>query len=242
MERSKAIDVAQRIKDKERHSKAEVIEVLGNNPAGTTEEPQKEFWKLLLKHSEPQQTKPVANKPTANKPGANKSGVKPPASAHKPTSNVKKPGETTKNESNSNSILAADKVSSDQDEDNIDYVKEITMISLENNQVKSHSTLSPQKMSKTILTSDICFILDSYEEFYLWQGKKTSSEQKTAALEQANKLFAKEKRPDFTKMKKILEGTEPILFQEKFIDWGGLPNWSCSTTSCIQTKSRFARI
>eukprot|EP01088_Endostelium_zonatum_P003173 TRINITY_DN14381_c0_g1_i3.p1 TRINITY_DN14381_c0_g1~~TRINITY_DN14381_c0_g1_i3.p1 ORF type:complete len:355 (+),score=111.64 TRINITY_DN14381_c0_g1_i3:156-1220(+) len=71
------------------------------------------------------------------------------------------------------------------------------------------------------LTNTFTYILDCGPEFYVWCGKKTSEQRRTDTVKKAKEMFYKAVRPPWALMKKISEGQEPVLFQEKF--WG---DWS----------------
>ncbi|ORX50766.1 hypothetical protein BCR36DRAFT_289464 [Piromyces finnis] len=61
-------------------------------------------------------------------------------------------------------------------------------------------------------------IFDFAGEVYLWQGKNSSLNARSIGIKFAQKIFSDYKRPSWASLRKINEGHEQILFQEKFKD------------------------
>eukprot|EP00833_Pecoramyces_ruminatium_P007739 jgi/Orpsp1_1/1181771/evm.model.c7180000078525.1 len=61
-------------------------------------------------------------------------------------------------------------------------------------------------------------IFDFVGEVYLWQGKNSSLNARSKGIKFAEKIFNDYPRPSWANLRKINEGHEPILFQEKFKD------------------------
>jgi len=68
------------------------------------------------------------------------------------------------------------------------------------------------------LNSNISMIFDFVGEVYLWQGKNSSLNARSTGIKFAQKIFGDYKRPSWASLRKINEGHEPVLFQEKFKD------------------------
>lgn len=76
------------------------------------------------------------------------------------------------------------------------------------------------KFTKAKLDTKFNFIFDCHEEMYYWCGKATDKNRREENMKKAKELFAKKTdRPKWSTLKKINEGMEPVLFQEKFHQW-----------------------
>jgi hypothetical protein len=100
-----------------------------------------------------------------------------------------------------------------------------------------------------LVDSNYSFILDAESEFYLWQGKGFPSARKKDSLYLAKEiLLSNKKRPKWCKICKIFDGTEPILFKEKFSNWpdklpiqvASIPKGNVANK--IESKLDFARL
>lgn len=79
-----------------------------------------------------------------------------------------------------------------------------------------------KKLQKSMLESDFCYILDCKTEMYVWIGKRSPESMRQVIFETAKELLKTSKRPDWAtgiKIRRLVEGGETILFQEKFCDW-----------------------
>lgn len=79
--------------------------------------------------------------------------------------------------------------------------------------------LLPSPISKRQLNSMDAYILDCKSEIFVWIGKGATQLEKNEALAQAKKFLVSHQRPDWTPLTRIMEGSEPVLFIEKFPDW-----------------------
>lgn len=68
------------------------------------------------------------------------------------------------------------------------------------------------------LNSSVSMIFDFVGEIYLWQGKNSSLNARSLGIKFAQKIFSDYSRPSWATLKKINEGHEPVVFQEKFDD------------------------
>jgi len=76
------------------------------------------------------------------------------------------------------------------------------------------------KFTRSKLDTKFNYILDCHEEMYYWCGKATDKNRREENMKKAKELFAKKAdRPKWSILKKIIEGAEPVLFQEKFHQW-----------------------
>lgn len=67
-----------------------------------------------------------------------------------------------------------------------------------------------------MLTSDDTFILELYDKVYVWQGKKSSVEEKRAGMTLANQYTKEWNKPKGTTITRLPEGTEDALFISYF--------------------------
>jgi hypothetical protein len=130
----------------------------------------------------------------------------------------------------------------DEEADNRDAAYQFVQFQKENRQV-----LATDKMERSQLDSNDCYVVDGGNDIYVWIGKKSSQSQRQSAQQQAqewlqsfhksptkkvnsnnnnNNNNSKHPLPYRTKCArifKLFENAEKILFQEKFWGWGTLP-------------------
>ncbi|PRP86713.1 hypothetical protein PROFUN_02862 [Planoprotostelium fungivorum] len=158
IEKAKAVDVASRMKHKERKSRAEVINIDGPDKAAA----EAEFWKAL--------------------------GGKPSKIAENPP--VEEP-------------------------DTMDYL----YVWEKDGQI-DYTPVGVGKLQREMIEADKCYILDSGNEVYVWQGQKAPLKFKKESVLLCQKLMkSNASRPSWVKPFKVLEGGETILFKEKFTNW-----------------------
>lgn len=101
--------------------------------------------------------------------------------------------------------------------------------------------VSTKRLSREILATDCCFILDSVTELYVWVGKGSTSAMRTFTMNYA-KTNILETRPDWTHFARNVEGGEEILFREKFSEWPdrvlGAKNSSSNSSGKTLTRKR----
>lgn len=73
-------------------------------------------------------------------------------------------------------------------------------------------------MSKHLVSNKV-FILDCLTDVFVWCGRKSSKMEKKAALRMAEELFSMVKRQEFASLISLSQGTEPLLFKNKFKEW-----------------------
>jgi len=72
------------------------------------------------------------------------------------------------------------------------------------------------KISKSSLKSDDAFVVDVGAEVFVWVGSKASVGEKAHALKYAQTYLAKEKRPNWTPITRLIEGGETDNFLRHF--------------------------
>ena len=74
-------------------------------------------------------------------------------------------------------------------------------------------------LSKDMLKTEDAFIVDNETEIFVWVGKGATADERKAALSHGQDYVSKQGRPDWTRVTKILEGTEPTTFKSCFKKW-----------------------
>lgn len=75
------------------------------------------------------------------------------------------------------------------------------------------------ELSKESLTTSGSFILDCETEIYVWLGKQSSASSRKEAMKHGQDFLTKNKRPNWTPILRIVEGSETALFKSKFSNW-----------------------
>ena len=76
-----------------------------------------------------------------------------------------------------------------------------------------------QKLVHTLLNSKNVYLLDCGPDLFVWFGKKSTRLVRAAAIKLSQELFAMIKRPQFSTITRIQEGTENQVFKTKFTGW-----------------------
>lgn len=76
-----------------------------------------------------------------------------------------------------------------------------------------------QKLVHTLLNSKNVYLLDCGPDLFVWFGKKSTRLVRAAAIKLSQELFAMIKRPPFSTITRIQEGTETQVFKTKFSGW-----------------------
>jgi hypothetical protein len=79
--------------------------------------------------------------------------------------------------------------------------------------------LEETEFTRSLLKPNCSYILDCETEVFLWHAKDCTLDQKAAAFELAGEILSLFERPSWTKITRVMEGSEPTLFKEKFLDW-----------------------
>ncbi|XP_023516796.1 villin-4-like isoform X1 [Cucurbita pepo subsp. pepo] len=73
-------------------------------------------------------------------------------------------------------------------------------------------------LTRALLASNKCYILDSGTEVFIWMGRNTSIEERKNSSRAAEELVSGPDRPQ-SHIMRVTEGFEPIVFQAKFDSW-----------------------
>ncbi|CRL07521.1 CLUMA_CG020486, isoform A [Clunio marinus] len=76
-----------------------------------------------------------------------------------------------------------------------------------------------QKLVHTLLNSKNVYLLDCGPDLFVWFGKKSTRLVRAAAIKLSQELFSMIKRPPFSMITRIQEGTENQVFKSKFAGW-----------------------
>ena len=79
-------------------------------------------------------------------------------------------------------------------------------------------------LSKEMLNSSHCFVLDCFSEIFVWAGMESTGNEKSWALLKAEELERQKNRPLSCTISWILDRDEMLYFKEQFPDWIDL-NW-----------------
>ena len=81
------------------------------------------------------------------------------------------------------------------------------------------SQVATGNLAKDMLKTEDAFIVDNETEIFVWVGKGATADERKAALSHGQDYVTKQGRPDWTRVTKILEGTEPTTFKSCFKKW-----------------------
>lgn len=76
-----------------------------------------------------------------------------------------------------------------------------------------------QKLVHTLLNSKNVYLLDCGPDLFVWFGKKSTRLVRAAAIKLSQELFLMIRRPQFSTITRIQEGTETQVFKIKFTGW-----------------------
>eukprot|EP00252_Welwitschia_mirabilis_P024171 TRINITY_DN7065_c0_g1_i1.p1 TRINITY_DN7065_c0_g1~~TRINITY_DN7065_c0_g1_i1.p1 ORF type:complete len:1024 (+),score=247.76 TRINITY_DN7065_c0_g1_i1:394-3465(+) len=74
-------------------------------------------------------------------------------------------------------------------------------------------------LSRDLLDTNKCYILDSGIEVYVWMGRNTSLDERKDASSAAEKLIANGGRLKHTHVTRVMEGFENVMFKSNFDSW-----------------------
>lgn len=79
--------------------------------------------------------------------------------------------------------------------------------------------MEASSLSKEILESNKCYILDCGAEVYVWVGRITSLEERKAASVAAEEFIVAQKRSKHTRITRVIQGFETLPFRTNFDVW-----------------------
>jgi len=74
-------------------------------------------------------------------------------------------------------------------------------------------------LTQSLLDTKGVFILDCHTDVFIWIGRKSTRLVRAAALKLSQEVHAMLKRPHYALVTRCLEGTEPVIFKNKFKGW-----------------------
>ncbi|KAG5672883.1 hypothetical protein PVAND_002971 [Polypedilum vanderplanki] len=80
-------------------------------------------------------------------------------------------------------------------------------------------TIPQQKLVHTLLNSKNVYLLDCGPDLFVWFGKKSTRLVRAAAAKLSLELFNMIKRPSYSMITRVQEGTETQIFKSKFSGW-----------------------
>ncbi|KAL8149454.1 hypothetical protein AgCh_006459 [Apium graveolens] len=78
--------------------------------------------------------------------------------------------------------------------------------------------MDAESLTKDLLDTNKCYLLDCGLEIYAWMGKNTSLDQRKSASRAAEELLQSVDRPK-THITRVTEGSETVMFRSKFDSW-----------------------
>ncbi|KAI5075352.1 hypothetical protein GOP47_0009925 [Adiantum capillus-veneris] len=88
--------------------------------------------------------------------------------------------------------------------------------------IVEEGTLNPvneSPLSRGMLESNKCYILDCGAEVFVWMGRITSLEERKAASASAEEFLSSQKRPKHTLITRVIQGFETLPFRSNFDSW-----------------------
>ncbi|MCO5582788.1 hypothetical protein L7F22_036687 [Adiantum nelumboides] len=79
--------------------------------------------------------------------------------------------------------------------------------------------INESPLSRGMLESNKCYILDCGAEVFVWMGRITSLEERKAASASAEEFLSSQKRPKHTLITKVIQGFETLSFRSNFDSW-----------------------
>ena len=72
------------------------------------------------------------------------------------------------------------------------------------------------KLERAMLTSDAVFLMDNAAELFVWVGKGASADERRRGMALGQEFCAQGGRPKATRLTKVMEGAEPVMFTSNF--------------------------
>jgi len=92
-------------------------------------------------------------------------------------------------------------------------------------------------ISKELLDSAACFVLDCQNMVYVWTGTYSSMSERSWALLKAEELISHGSRPACIDISWVVESDEGIIFKDQFLDWQDR-SWDESEEELKQQQER----
>ncbi|XP_050533293.1 actin depolymerising venom protein gelsolin 1-like [Daktulosphaira vitifoliae] len=84
----------------------------------------------------------------------------------------------------------------------------------------SSEIINQKPLVQSLLKTDDCFILDTVSSgIYVWIGKKGTTQEKVESLKRAQAFIKENNYPAWTRVVRIVEGSEPTAFKQYFDGW-----------------------
>ncbi|KAL0221446.1 hypothetical protein RCL1_001300 [Eukaryota sp. TZLM3-RCL] len=81
---------------------------------------------------------------------------------------------------------------------------------------------TPNGLTRELLDTNDCFILDLGNELFVWVGRHSTNEEKTGAMKFAEDFLVQNNRPEWTPITRVIEDGETPLFKDHFKNWGNI--------------------
>src|SRR3990167_2737230 len=88
-----------------------------------------------------------------------------------------------------------------------------------NHQVSVSLIGEGNQLSKELLNSSHCYVLDTWSAIYVWSGIESNGNEKSWALLKAEELENENGRPECVSTNWVVDGDELVIFKEYFQDW-----------------------
>uniref|UniRef100_A0A0A9WEB4 Gelsolin n=3 Tax=Lygus hesperus TaxID=30085 RepID=A0A0A9WEB4_LYGHE len=104
-------------------------------------------------------------------------------------------------------------------EKKLDRVITLYKVSDEEGKMKTEK-IGEKPLKQDLLDTKDCFILDGGNSgIFVWVGKKSNGKEKAEALNKGQAFINEKNYPSWTSLKRVVEGGEPTIFKEYFINW-----------------------
>ena len=107
----------------------------------------------------------------------------------------------------------------EEEEDKLDWLYRVSQVDGD----VQVTPLEEEVLSKDMLDSNACFVLDGATEIFIWNGKYSSLDEKKAAVMLAEEFLGMFERAPWTPITRVFESAETVLFKQRFSDWIDVP-------------------
>ncbi|XP_025829940.1 gelsolin, cytoplasmic [Agrilus planipennis] len=82
--------------------------------------------------------------------------------------------------------------------------------------------VAQKPLRQNMLDSNDCFILDTGDaNIFVWTGRNCKKSERDQAMSKAQEYLRSKGRPGWTRVQRVVEGTEPTIFRQYFATWQG---------------------